>query len=103
MSNLGHCYFDGILAEKNDVKALEWYEKAEKAGRKQASMFRKMGILYEELKKDYSKAIGHYQTAAAEDDAEAYYRLGKLYAEGKAPGGKNEALALEYYEKAAQK
>ena len=103
MGNLGHAYYEGVLTEKNDVKALGWYEKAEKAGRKQTSMFRNIGVLYEELRKDYSKAVGHYQTAASDGDAEANYRLGRLYENGKAPGGKNEALALEHYEKAANK
>jgi len=51
---------------------------------------------------DYAKALEWYEKAAAEDNADAMFKLGLLYHNGQGVA-QNNAKAIEWYEKAADK
>jgi TPR repeat protein len=60
-----------------------------------------LGMFYLNYEKyrDFAKALGHLRSAAEKNDSCAQHVLGSLYAEGIGVG-KNETLALEYFQKA---
>ena len=76
-------------ANKDETKAVEWYQKAAEAGN--ATAMCSLGYAYEygkgELTKDTYKAVEWYKKAAEAGEARAMYNLGKCYEDGK--GGAN--------------
>jgi len=83
---LGICYLDGIGVNENEDLGIRWLSAAGQQGYLRASF--RLGQLYENRcafpgflsrgKENYLKAIEWYARAAAEEDPEACYRLGRL-------------------------
>ena len=63
--NLGWCYESGTEVEKDEQKAVEWYQKAAEQGYANAQC--NLGVCYEHgtgVEKDEQKAVEWYQKAA---------------------------------------
>ena len=63
--NLGVCYYNGRGVEKDEQKAVEWYQKAAEQGYAQAQ--KNLGVCYRHgtgIEKDEQKAVEWYQKAA---------------------------------------
>ncbi|BCZ20033.1 hypothetical protein NHP190012_16750 (plasmid) [Helicobacter sp. NHP19-012] len=120
-------YFDianKAYGEKNYAKALEYFQKAADMGN--ADGYNNLGSMYANgtgVPQDYKKAMQYYQKAGDMGNASAYASLGFMYRDGKsvakntkstknteealldnllyAPGQKEAAKALQYFQKAA--
>ena len=69
----------GKLSTTDSNQAKEWYKKAAKNGNAEAQC--KIGIYYQDVKKDQNEAIEWFKKSASQDNSEAQYRLGKIYME----------------------
>ena len=106
---IGFFYRNGIGCTKDDVKAVEWYEKAALQGNGCAMV--SLGSMYEigdsdSLKKDSGRALKYYQDAfeklmSASDDVFVQNSLGIMYQHGLGVV-KDEKKAFIWYEKSAQ-
>jgi TPR repeat protein len=75
--------WDEESGQGEPAEAIEWFERAAKAGHRGAAYF--LGATYatgDEITKDYDKAVHWYQEAALLGDAEAKYNLGIMYCSG---------------------
>lgn len=88
--HFGRFYEDGIGVLKDDLKAIEFYEKSGTA-----SSLYNLGVYFEDI--DLKKSISYYERSSALGDADATYNLGIIY-ETKL---NDESKSIEYYEKAA--
>ncbi|GAN10533.1 TPR repeat protein [Mucor ambiguus] len=100
---VGDLYKEGYSTPQNYGLAIEWYTKAAANGSTAAML--NLGIMSEEglgrLFKDYTGAYVYYLQAAEREDAEAIYRLGRLYHTGM--GVLTDLVrARTYYERAAK-
>eukprot|EP01083_Nonionella_stella_P004230 12180_1 len=99
-NNLGHCFEFGKGVERDESKALDWYERSAAQG--YGASFVNLGYL--QIKR------GHYEAAfksflkASKDDTniESWYYLGLMHEKGYFVP-RNTHLALEYFEKASKK
>lgn len=100
---VGDLYKEGYGMPQNYGLAIEWYTKAAANGSTTAKL--NLGIMSEEglgrPLKDYTAAYVHYLQAAEKDNAEAIYRLGRLYHTGMGVS-MNLVQARTYYERAAK-
>lgn len=100
---VGDLYREGYGMPQNYGLAIEWYTRAAENGSITAKL--NLGIMSEEglgrLFKDYNAAHAHYFQAAETENAEAIYRLGRLYHAGMGVP-MNLVQARTYYEKAAK-
>lgn len=90
---------DGVL--KDDVKAMEWWQKAAAHGNVDAQI--SLGWMYASgngVSKDFARAIEWYQKASAQGNVDAQLNLGMMYANGEGVP-KNSAKAMEWFQKAA--
>ena len=107
MLALGRFYEQGVGVARNYTKAMEWYEKAAKAG--QPEGYYNLGVCYEigmGATADAAKAVQSYQKAADMGLALAMYKLSSVYISGVRDGGatgaaKDPAKGISYLEKAA--
>lgn len=102
MRYLGINYENGTGVEKDECKAIEWYEKA--ADLNDAIAMRCLGVNYENgtgVEKDECKAVEWYEKAANLNDAIAIRCLGVNYENGIGVE-KDEQKAIECYQRAAQ-
>jgi len=102
MYQLGVMYEKDEVADKDDKKAAEWYNKAAAAGNNDA--MKKLGVMYCEgrgVSKDYTKAMELFHKAAAEGNTDAMCRLGYMYWHGKGVT-KDERKSTEWYHRAAE-
>ncbi|GHU05178.1 hypothetical protein FACS1894205_4700 [Alphaproteobacteria bacterium] len=101
MLALGRFYQQGTGIAINYTKALEWYEKAAKAG--QAEGYHNVGVCYEigmGVTANAEKALQNFQKAAEMGLTVSMYKLSSLFISGKgAP--KDAAEGVAYLEKAA--
>ncbi|MHB9147984.1 MAG: tetratricopeptide repeat protein [Candidatus Amoebophilus sp.] len=95
---LGWMYENGLEVDKDDKKALEWYEKAAGKGDKYAQyrLARK-----KEDERDYAKAKKWYKKAAHQGCVAAQDWLGIMYANGEGGVEQNYHKAVVWYKKAA--
>ncbi len=101
MLALGRFYEQGVGAARNYTKAMEWYEKAAKAGQPEGHY--NVGVCYEigmGASSDMSKAIQNYQKAADLGLALAMYKLSSIYISGNG-AAKDAARGIGWLEKAA--
>ena len=101
MLNLGSFYEQGVGVPRNFVKALEWYEKAAKAGLVEGIY--NVGVCYEVgigNTGDMPKALKQFEEASAKGLAQADYKLSTLYATGHGVKA-DEAKAFDFLQKAA--
>ncbi len=101
MLTLGRFYEQGVGVSRNYTKALEWYEKAAKAG--QPEGYYNLGVCCEigmGTAADAAKALQNYQKAADMGFALAMYKLSTLYISGTGTA-KDAAKGTAYLEKAA--
>ncbi|KAK4511195.1 uncharacterized protein ATC70_012409 [Mucor velutinosus] len=100
---VGDLYKEGYGGPHNYGLAIEWYTKAAANGSTIAKL--NLGIMSEEglgrLFKDYTGAYVHYLQAAEKENAEAFYRLGRLYHTGMGVSV-DLVRARKHYEKAAE-
>ncbi|KAL7321255.1 hypothetical protein PS15m_001044 [Mucor circinelloides] len=100
---VGDLYREGYGTPRNYALAIEWYTKAAANDSTIAKL--NLGIMSEEgqgrLFKDYNGAYLHYLQAAERENAEAIYRLGRLYHCGLGVTI-DFARARTYYERAAK-
>jgi hypothetical protein len=92
----------GEGTEKNQKKALYWYEKAAEQGHAKAQ--NNCGVMYDSGKgttMDKAKALYWYEKAAEQGHANAQYNLGLLYTQGKETENSREK-ALYWFKKAAE-
>jgi TPR repeat protein len=102
MNGLGILYYrGGFGVNRDEEKALHWYEKAAAGGSTHALF--NLGLLFEARRtpESTSQAFSWYQYAAAVGMADAMHRIGNFYY-NPAPGLKRDfKLAPEWYQKAA--
>ena len=100
---LGVCYDFGYGgAEKNDIRAAEWYLKAAEQGVKYAQY--NIGNMYKSgrgVEKNYEKAVMWYRKAADQGDADAQCNLGDMYDNGWGVP-QDYAEAVKWYRKSAE-
>ena len=98
--NMGSIYHIGLLGiEKNETKAIAWFLKSAEQGNAIAQCF--LGSIYNEKNKE-KEALDWLQLAVAQDQVNAQYVLGTLYAQGKGIE-KDEKKAVFLYTAAAEK
>ena len=98
-SLLGFTYYSGRYGiPQNTQSAIEWYAKC---AEKEKNFFchKELGQIHYRAA-EYDKAFSYYKAAAFGEDAEAQYRLGKLYLDGKGVHTDYEK-ALKWMRKAA--
>ncbi|KAJ3297925.1 hypothetical protein HK104_011385 [Borealophlyctis nickersoniae] len=91
-----------VGVEKNEAKAVEWYQKAADQGN-QIGQFN-LGHCYEHgigVAKDERRAVEWYEKAAKQGHDVGQYNLGFCYQNGRGVA-KDETRAVEWYEKAAK-
>ncbi len=101
--NLSRMYILGDGVPKDEVKALEWLQKAVVQGDADAQYV--LGNMYYSgylsvLPKDIAKALEWYQKAAAQGNADAQFNLARMYGKGEGVP-QDVAKALEWIQKAA--
>lgn len=95
-------YEEKKSVQKDDSKAIMWYQKA--AGQGYADAQCRLALSYEEgkgVQKDYSSAMMWYQKAADQKCSEAQYKIG-FYYENEQGVPRDYAKAAEWYQKAAE-
>ncbi|KAI8997709.1 hypothetical protein BDB01DRAFT_713438 [Pilobolus umbonatus] len=111
MHCLGLCYYKGISQEKPDLQmALEWFEKAARAGVSEsvayiAGIYLQLSMannLIELSQQHFNKAVSWLKQAAENNDTYSQRELGKIYLSGKLEE-LNHELAFELFQKAAMK
>ena len=117
--NLGQMYKNGNGCGQSDAKAAEWYRKAAAQGYVLAMYL--LGFMYEKgrgVTRDYTEAVKWYRKAADqrhppafkklqaladnEDNADAQYNLGVMYAKGRGVT-RDDTEAVKWYIKAVEK
>ena len=101
MLTLGRFYEQGVGTAKNYSKAMEWYEKAARAG--QAEGYYNVGVCHEigmGTASDMSKAVQSYRKAANLGLALAMYKLASSYISGNG-AAKDTAKGIGWMDKAA--
>lgn len=110
---LGTLYDEGIGLEKNEQKAIDWYERASNPAPK--ARFRKIKVFEKEWsahakyrlgmicfrKGNYEKALDWFHSAAKQSNDSAMFQLGLMYEEGIGIKINNKKAAF-YYSKAAK-
>ena len=82
-TNIGYMLSQGLGVEKNEKKAIRWYEKASLEGDSDAQY--NLGSMYERgrgTKQDYQKAFEWYSKSAEQGNEYAQVNLGLLYYNG---------------------
>jgi TPR repeat protein len=101
--NLAVCFHTGSPdCEQNDAAAAKYLRMASMAGDATASV--NLGQFYHEglgVQKDDNVAVSFYRSAAAKGSAEAEYNLGIFYEQGWGVPKKDDALAMKWFEHAA--
>ena len=95
--------WNGIEIEKDDQKAVKWYQKAAEQGHTDAQY--NLALCYKNgigVEKDEQKAVEWYQKAAEQRDAWAQYNLALCCMNGTGVE-KNEQKAVEWYKKQLNK
>ena len=102
-SQLGTVYFYGLLGvEKNDVKAMHWFEMAADKGYADAQY--NLGMMYKNgqgVKQSDDNAMQLFKKAANQGHANAQYNLGVMYSRGQGVA-QDFSKAMELYAKAAE-
>eukprot|EP00483_Globobulimina_turgida_P009578 UN09597 len=97
-NNLGHCYEFGKGVQKNESKALEWYNKS--ASQNYSGSFVNLGYLFLKQNK-HENAFKYFLKASQNGNIESWYYLGLMHEKGyHVPI--NMYLAFQYFEKASQ-
>lgn len=99
--SLGGIYYQGIVAEKDYAKAIEWYTKAAEQGHTEAQY--NLGYMYYDgrgVSVDYAKAYHWFELAAEDDDVKAQLYLARMNYEGKGVD-QNYDKAFQLYKKVA--
>ncbi|KAL7720439.1 Protein kinase domain-containing protein [Entamoeba marina] len=97
---LGLCYHNNILVEKDINKAIEYYERA--ANLNNSNALYNLGIIFSNgdgIEKDINKAIDYYERASKLNDSNALNDLGIIYSNGDGVE-KDINKAIEYLERA---
>lgn len=100
--NIGVMYAQGLGLERNDQKAVNWYQRAAEQGEADAQT--NLAHMLETgrgIEKDYKKAMQWYLKAAAKRNAMAQHNIGSLYFNGYGVS-KDDKKAVEWYSKAAE-
>ncbi len=98
---VGRCYREGVMVEKNQAKAFEWFEKS--AAQSNDFAMLNMGLSFEHslgVNVDRSKALAWYTQSAEAGNGSAMYLLGRFHESG-AAGRPNPDLAFSWYKRAA--
>ncbi|MBO4644743.1 MAG: sel1 repeat family protein [Alphaproteobacteria bacterium] len=98
-SLLGFAYYSGRYGVPQNTEAgIDWYKKC---AEKEKNFFchKELGRIYYRMG-DYGNALTYYKKASDGNDADAQYRLGKMYMDGKGVHA-NYEKALKYMRKAA--
>ena len=99
---MGHYYYYGHFVEKNDEKAIKWYEKSADQG--DANAQDNCGIMYYEglgVEQSFEKAIYWHEKAAEQGHAKAQYNLALMYYVGEGVEQSFEKT-IYWYEKSAE-
>lgn len=99
--NFGQAYVEGKGVPKDEVKAMEWFQKAATQGLAKAQF--QLGTMHangDGTPKDGVKAVEWYQKAAAQGHDSAQFKMGVAYSEGNGVP-KDKVKAVEWYQKAA--
>ncbi len=99
---IGICYQTGNGIEKNEKKAVEWYEKAANQGNADAQTC--LGLCYGMgigVTEDFSQAIKWWRKAANQGNAQAQYYMGNCYNHGTGVSVDYTHAAL-WYQRAAE-
>lgn len=97
MNERGHC------GAKDDVAALNWYQKAAEQGNSEAQIY--LGVMHYNGKgapQSDAEALKWYRKAAEQGDAIGMWLIGDMYAKGKGVP-QSDAEAVNWYRKAAEK
>jgi len=100
--NLGVMYYTGDGVEKDEVKAVEWFQKAADQGYPKAQY--NLGLMYETgwiVMQDYYQAFKWFRKAAGKGYLLAQYNLGRMYLNGQGIT-KDYAKAKKWYKKVAK-
>ncbi len=98
---LGRMYAKGQGVQRNDKKAVKWYQLVANQGIAEAQV--RLGTMYEAgrgVPQDYKKAMELYERVAKQGNAEAQAKLGTMYAKGRGVP-QNYKKAVEWYRLAA--
>ncbi|MGP5274185.1 tetratricopeptide repeat protein [Psychrobacter faecalis] len=101
--NLGVMYNRGDRVVKDNVKAVELFQKAAEQGNSYAQY--NLGVSYDTgrgIRQDYTKAVEWFQKSAEQGNSGGEYYLGIMYSNGKGVR-QDYAKAAELYQKAADK
>jgi len=101
MVRIGYCYDVGKEVDKDEKKAVEWYQRAADQGYAHAQC--NLGRCYEVgagVDKDTKKAVEWYQRAALQGNAQAQHKIAWCYQHGVGIA-KDEIKGFEWYQRAA--
>lgn len=101
-TGIGLMYLHGDGVEKDEEKAIEWFEQA--ACQNHDWAFYHLGTSYyygEGVLQNFEKSFRYFQMASLSNNASAFLSLGHLYSLGKGVQ-KDELLALKNYKKALE-
>jgi uncharacterized protein len=102
--SLGLYYSTGRGVTSNAVEAVKWYQLAAAQNRMEAQLA--LGDLYlggKGIPANFEEADKWFEKAATQGSPDALNALGFIHEHGEAGGAPDEALALKYYNQAAQK
>ena len=95
---MGQLYKMGELVQRDDDVAKEWFLLAARQGDSQGQYEYARAIFNE----DMTKGVALFEKAAAQDNADAQFALGKCFEAGEGGLAKNIDEAMRYYEMAAK-
>ncbi|WP_296826797.1 SEL1-like repeat protein [uncultured Megasphaera sp.] len=101
-NNLGDCYFKGVGVEKNEAQAVEWYRKAVEQEHTRAMI--RLGMCYgmgRGVDRDVAIAVELFKQAERQGANDVQVLIGISYLVGGKGLAKNEAMAVEWFRKAA--
>jgi hypothetical protein len=96
--SLGACYDKGQGVTEDKTLAIEWYQKAAEQGNADAQF--NLAEYYANVVKDAQRSFTWFRRAAALGHVKSQYNLGLCYELGRGID-KDEALAMEWYQKSA--
>ena len=99
---IGHCIEFGLGTDKNENKAIGWYQIAAAKGNAMAQ--NRLGVCYElgiGTAVDLEKAFDWYKKSAENGDASGQYNVGNMYEYGKGPE-KSMGKAFKWYTESAK-
>jgi TPR repeat protein len=99
--SLGFMYAKGLGIHKDEIRAVEWFQKAADQGDIKAQY--SLGFMYLKglgIHKDEVKALKWYQKAADQGDMRAQHNLGAMYTNGQGVA-KDQVRGVEWFQKAA--